>query len=93
MKEIERQIEIVKNDILQRFPNCSYTVRVLLWNDGTSSVECRHGNDEGTKIYTSTYYNDELIFDEINVDGKVMIIDKFGNEQYKYLTDKKPKHF
>jgi hypothetical protein len=90
MIEIERQIELVKNDILQRFPKCSYTIRILLWDDGTSSVECRHGNNEGTKVYTSTYYKDELTFEEIDIDGRVMIIDEFGNEQFKYLTDEKP---
>ena len=93
MKKIQKQIELVKNDILQRFPNCSYSIGILLWDDGTSSVECRHGNDEGTKIYTSTYYNNELTFDEIDVDGKVMIKDRFGNEKFQYLTDEKPKHF
>ena len=87
MKEIERQIEIVKNDILQRFPNCSYTVGILLWDDGTSRVECRYGNDDGTKIYISVYYNNELTFGEIDIVGKVMIKDKFGNDQFKYLTD------
>lgn len=92
MKKIQRQIELVKTDILQRFPNCSYTIGILLWDDGTSLVECRHGNDEGTKIYKSTYYNNELIFDEIDIEGKVMIKDMFGNEKFQYLTDEKPKN-
>jgi hypothetical protein len=93
MRKIQKQIELVKNDILQRFPNCSYTIGILLWDDGTSRVECRHGNDEGTKIYTSVYYNNELSFDEIDIAGKVMIKDRFGNEKFQYLTDEKPKHF
>ena len=92
MKKIQKQIDLVKNDILQRFPNCSYTIGILLWDDGTSRVECRHGNDEDKKIYTSTYYNNKLTFGEIDVDGKVMIKDRFGNEKFQYLTDEKPKH-
>ena len=88
---IKRQIELVKNDILQRFPNCSHTIEILLWDDGTNRVECRHGNDEGTKIYTSSYYNNELTYNEIDIDGKVMVKDKFGNEKFYYLTDEKPK--
>ena len=67
MENLQERIEMVKSDILNRFPNCSYTVGVLLWDDNTSRVECRHGNDEGTKIYTSTYYNSELTFNEIDV--------------------------
>ena len=55
IKNLQQQINLVKNDILSRFPNCSYTVLILLWDDGTNSVECRHGNDSGTNIYTSTY--------------------------------------
>jgi len=90
MIEIERQIELVKNDIIQRFPNCSYTITILLWDDGTSRVECRHGNNEGTKVYTSTYYKNELIFEETDIDGRVMIIDEFGNSRFKYLIDEKP---
>ena len=57
VKNLQKQINLVKNDILSRFPNCSYTILILLWDDGTTSIECRHGNNEGTKIYTSTYYN------------------------------------
>ena len=93
MKKIQEQIEIVKSDILNRFPNCSYTVRILLWDDGSSLVECRHGTNEGTKMYNSIYYNNELTFNEIDKNGMVMIIDEFGNEKFMYLTDEKPKHF
>jgi len=88
MKTLEEKITLVKNDMLSRFPNCSHTILIRLWNDGTDSVECRHGDDSVAKIYTSTYYNDELIYEELYVDGKAMIIDKFGNEQFMYLTDK-----
>jgi hypothetical protein len=88
MKEIERQIDLVKKDILQRFPNCSYTVRILLWDDNTTYVECRHG--DGNKLYKSSYYNNELTFTETDIAGTVMIIDKFGKEHLKYLSDEKP---
>lgn len=91
MEKMQEKIDLVKNDILHRFPNCSYTIGILLWDDGTSRVECRHG--DGEKIYTSVYYNDELTFNEIDLDGRVMIIDEFGNSKFKYLTDEKPKHF
>jgi len=91
MEKIQEEIELVKSDILTRFPNCSYTITILLWDDGTRKVECRHGNDEATKIYTSSYYNNELIFDEIDIDGKVMVKDEFGNGSYWYLTNKKQK--
>lgn len=93
MKKLQEKIELVKNDILSRFPNCSYTITILLWDDGTDRVECRHGNDEGTKIYSSIYYNNNLIYEENDIDGKYMIMDEFGSEKLMYLTDEKPKHF
>lgn len=89
MENIQEKIDLVKNDILTRFPNCSYTVSILLWDDGTNSIECRHGNDEGSKIYTSTYYDNKLTFEEIDIDGKVLVKDKFGFDKYMYLTENK----
>lgn len=35
MKNIQEQIELVKNDIFNRFPNCAYTVIITLWDDDT----------------------------------------------------------
>ena len=87
LKEVLEGIELVKNDILTRFPNCSYTVVIRLWDDGTNSIECRHGSSDGKMIYTSTFYKNELIFDEEEIDGRVMIEDKEGNFVYKYLVD------
>ena len=46
MKEIEKQILLVKDDIRNRFPECAYTIRILLWDDNTTLVECRHGTGE-----------------------------------------------
>ena len=85
LKEVLKGIELVNNDILTKFPNCSYTVVIRLWDDGTNSIECRHG--DGNMIYTSTLYNGELNFDEEELDGRVMIEDKEGNFVYKYLVD------
>lgn len=85
---MEEEIKMVKDDILRRFPNCSYTITVLLWDDETRSVECRHGNDEGDKIYISTYYDNELTYKEVDIDGMVMIRDEFGMDKFMYLTDK-----
>jgi len=61
-KKIEEWSKIVKNDIRTRFPNCNYTIKILLWDDGTSSITCCHGDEE--KIYNSIYYNGELTFEE-----------------------------
>ena len=90
MKDIKDKIDIVKNDILSRFPNCAYTIMITLWDDDTSKIECRHGNDEGTKIYCSTYYDNKLEFYEIDVDNKVSVIDESGNEKFMYMTYEKP---
>ena len=81
MKEIENQILIIKNDILKRFPGCPYTLRILIWDDNTSMVECRFGTLD--KLHCSRYYNNELIYEEIKLkkEGNMMIDEK-GNEYY-----------
>lgn len=81
--QISKQTEIVVNDIQKRFPDCPYTIRILLWDDGTSLVECRYGVDG--KIHISGYYDDVLNYREDVYTGKVMVIDEFGNETIKKL--------
>lgn len=85
--DLQDKIKLVKEDILNRFPNCSYTISILIWDDGTDMVECRHGSLDGKKIFKSIFYCDNLSFEEIDVDNKVMIKDEFGNEYFKYLVD------
>ena len=85
LQDIESQILIVKQDILSRFPNCGNTIFITLWDDDTSSVQCRYG--DGEKIYTSTFYNNELIYEEITKTGEVMIVDEYGNKHLKFLRD------
>ena len=76
---IESEISIVVNDMKKRYPDCHYTVRILLWDDGTSSIECRHSHKEGNYmiISTSTYYQNKLkykqhlmVFNNIKIDGR-----------------------
>lgn len=81
LEEIQSQIDIVKNEILTKFPGVRYTIRILLWDDGTSSVECKHGTSEG-KLYVATYYNNELSFEERDINRTVMVVDECGKEYY-----------
>ena len=64
-EEIQKQILLVKEDIHRRFPECAYTIRILLWDDDTSLVECRYGTVE--KLHTSRYYNGELQYEEVDI--------------------------
>ena len=75
--KLEDKIELVKNDMLKRFPECHHTIKILIWDDGTDSVECRYGDSE--KIYISMFYNDELTFREEPIIGRIFI-DEFGTE-------------
>lgn len=69
---IEKEIEIVKSHILNKFPGASYTIRILLWDDNTRCIECRHG--DGKKIYCSAIDNGKLTYDESDdtFDGVMM---------------------
>jgi hypothetical protein len=79
---LQTKIDLVKNDMFYRFPNCRHTVTIVLWDDETDSVECRYGTDD--KIYTSRYYNNKLIFEETDIKNTSgdMMIDKYGTEYY-----------
>jgi len=82
IEELKNQIMLVTKDMLKRFPNCPHTVRVLLWNDHTSLVECRYGTKE--KLHISRYYNGKLIYKEtdiIHIDGAFV-----GEDGYEYYT-------
>ena len=80
--DIQQKIKIVTEDILNRFPGCCYTIRMLLWNDGTNRIECRHGTCD--RLHISSYYNNELTYEEFELRrGDSMLVDEFGNEYYK----------
>lgn len=85
MKEIQKYIKLVKNDIQKRFPGCSYTINILLWDDNTSLVECRYGTID--KVHISKFHNNTLTYEELDltVFGN-MVIDGYGKEYFsKYL--------
>jgi len=88
MLTLDEKINIVKSDLLSRFPDCSYTVQILLWDDNTDSVECRYGDDD-LKLHISKYYNNELTFQTIDISGNTCtIMDKNGQNKLMYLVDK-----
>jgi hypothetical protein len=73
---------IVVDDMQKRFPNCSHTVRILLWDDATCLVECRHARKVGDNITicNSTFYDGELKYEEYPMDFDFIKIDEKGNE-------------
>jgi len=81
---IQELTKLVIDDMQKRYPDCNYTVKILLWDDGTYSVECRHGRDTemGMIICTSTYYEDELKYEEFLWDFNNLKIDEKYNEYY-----------
>ena len=85
-QDIEHKISLVKADILSRFPDCHYTIKILLWDDNTDMVECRHGDNE--KIYVSRFYDGKLEYREIDVTGRKngMLVDEFGEEYFTMQT-------
>ena len=64
---LNKKIRIVEEDIQTRFPNCGYTINIVLWNDGTDLIECRHGHKENddTIISVSTFYDNKLTYVDI----------------------------
>ena len=80
MMILEKEILLVREDIQKRFPNCNSTVFILIWDDNTSSVECRHGTDNG-KLCISKFYDNKLTYEEIDIKFiDNMMIDKKGTK-------------
>lgn len=80
LKLIEDKIKLVTESMLTKFPGCQYTIKILLWTDGTDLVECRHGNMD--KIHNFRYYNNELIYEEVKFDHARITIDEKGKEYF-----------
>jgi len=80
--KIQELTALVIADMQSRHPNCNHTVRVLLWDDGTSLVECRHAYKVGDEIIicNSVYDKEELKYTEHLLDYAEIRIDGRGNE-------------
>jgi len=77
-------IETVKKALQNKFPNKPYTIRILLWDDSTSNIECTYG--DGEKNYVFTFKDGVLSYNEIDTNGKVMVLNKFGEEEFYKLV-------
>lgn len=85
MEDIQHHIKLVKDDMRKRFPNCPHTIRILLWDDNTSLVECRYGT--GDKLHLSTYYQDVLTYNELDISlTNGMMVDENGLEYFSCNT-------
>ena len=76
--KLKEQVELVKNKMLNKFPDCHYTIRILLWDDNTTLVECRHGCEN--KLHNFTFYNNELKYEESKLNYNAIIANEVGNE-------------
>lgn len=83
---IQAGIDLTVKEINNRFPGCSFTTQVTLWDDGTFRVESRHGTAEG-KICIAGFYENELTVSVFDLyDGQIMLMDEHGNEKWFSLT-------
>lgn len=80
MYTLQEKIDLVKQELFKHFPNCYYTVHVLLWDDNTDWVECRHG--DGKHIHSAIYYDNKLVFEKNKMWSNVIALDETGKEFY-----------
>lgn len=76
-----QHIQTTKNDLLKKFPNAPHTIRILIWDDNTTCIECSY-TDENNKKHISRMHNGILLYEIIDITGKVMILNEFGEEEY-----------
>lgn len=77
---LEEKIELVKTELLKNHPDCSYTVKILLWDDGTDSVQCQHGDEKF--LYFAKYYDGKLSYEIEPIYTPAFIETKEGTEFY-----------
>ena len=79
---LEDKIELCKNEMFKKFPECNHTISINLWDDGTDEVMCRHGDTNGL-LHITKYYNSALTYYTVNLKyvGS-MIVDKNGREYF-----------
>jgi hypothetical protein len=77
---LPQTIKLVSDELLLRHPGCPYTVQVLLWDDHTSCVEARHGDDE--YLYMVRWDNGELIYRFEPLLSNQAITDEYGTSSY-----------
>lgn len=83
--DLLQDIQSVKNDLLEKFPNVPHTIRILIWDDETRTVECSHSDGNDIK-HISRIYNGILSHEKVNITGKCMILNDSGEEEYYKLV-------
>lgn len=82
--DLLQEIKTVEKALQSKFPHKPYTIRILLWNDNTRSVQCKYGDNN--KNYTFTFKDGVMTYDEEETDEKVMILNKSGEEEFYKLV-------
>lgn len=78
LKEIKERIAIVKKAMIDKMGDVHHTVKILLWDDGTSLVECKYGSAD--TLHNYTHYEGILSYKEDPLDfEKIYYEDEFGN--------------
>src|SRR5690606_13863569 len=85
LTEVQDKIELVKAEMLRRFPDANYTVKVLLWDDDTYLVECRHGRHNengGVDTHNIQWYDDEVHYEINECRSNAIVEDEYGTQFY-----------
>lgn len=83
-----KEIEEIKNDLIrrmkERYPGCSWTVRIICWDDGTYRITCQHGTTgeigkHMAHIVAFEWYKgvvNYIEYDVCSVEGHINIVEK-----------------
>jgi hypothetical protein len=58
IKTLDEKIALVKEELLKNHPDCPYTIKILLWDDGTDLVQAQYGDEDN--LYIAKYYDEQL---------------------------------
>lgn len=79
-KTLEGKIDCVKNSLLEKHPDCPYTIKVLMWDDGTDMVQAQYGDDKF--LYIAKIYKKRLTYEIEPIFLPAWITNKEGKDFY-----------
>lgn len=76
-KSIEPVTKKLIGYMREKFPNCSYSMFINLWDDGTKRIECRYGDRKGY-VHIYAFYEEKITFRSLLLKGLTCSQDETG---------------
>lgn len=85
IESIDEKIKLTVGKLVEKFPDCNYTVIATIWDDKTSNITAQTGIIENNELIVHKYvhYDGELKYETYKPDGDkhaLLYVDDEGKE-------------